>query len=66
MAIAYDDSGTRFLTASCGVAAMIPNARGVPDTLIEHADQALYAAKNAGRDCVKVASSSLVVKEAQV
>jgi diguanylate cyclase (GGDEF)-like protein len=65
MGIAYDGSGTRFLTASCGVAAMIPNARGVPDTLIEHADQALYAAKNAGRDCVKVASMMSVVNEAQ-
>jgi len=53
LAIPYDESGTRTLTASCGVAAMIPSARGVPDTLIEQADEALYAAKNAGRNCVK-------------
>ena len=54
--IPYDESGTRTLTASCGVAAIAPSSRTVPDTLIEEADQALYAAKNAGRDCVRAAS----------
>ena len=54
LGIPYDDSGTRTLTASCGVAATTPTARDVPDTLIDQADQALYVAKAAGRDCVSV------------
>jgi len=58
LAIPYDDSGSRFLTASCGVAAMTPSAREVSDTLIELADQALYSAKNAGRNCVLAVRSN--------
>jgi diguanylate cyclase (GGDEF)-like protein len=58
LGIPYDDGGTRFLTTSCGVAATVPSARAVPDTLIDMADQALYAAKNAGRNCV-IACESL-------
>src|SRR6185369_10162041 len=54
LAIPYGDGSTRTLTASCGVAATTPTARDVPDTLIDQADQALYVAKAAGRDCVSV------------
>jgi len=40
------------VTISAGVATMIPNADTTPISLIYSADQALYQAKNLGRDCV--------------
>ena len=39
-----------------GAVIMPPIIAGGPATLIESADAALYLAKNAGRDCVKVAT----------
>ncbi len=45
------------ITMSFGVASVDPKARGVlstPETLVHVADQALYAAKTAGRNCVRV------------
>ncbi len=55
--IVYDDGEPASLTVSCGVAAMIPSARATPDTLIENADRALYAAKNSGRNCIRSAAA---------
>ncbi|MCB1749282.1 MAG: diguanylate cyclase, partial [Gammaproteobacteria bacterium] len=40
------------LTASFGVAAMVPGSEHAPDQLVQQADQALYAAKAAGRNRV--------------
>ena len=42
------------LKLSIGIACMEAEDTG-PDTLLARADQALYAAKNAGRDCVRYA-----------
>jgi len=42
------------LRLSIGIACMEAGDAG-PDTLLARADQALYAAKNAGRDCVRAA-----------
>jgi diguanylate cyclase (GGDEF)-like protein len=46
----YEISGTTLkVTASFGVT-VFPSDRADPDTLLRHADQAMYAAKAAGRD----------------
>lgn len=43
------------ITVSIGVIAMIPQPNFEPSKLLDQADQQLYLAKNAGRDCYKVA-----------
>ena len=43
-----------FVTISCGIACMIPSSETSPQSLIENADQALYKAKNQGRNCIVV------------
>jgi len=45
-----------FVTASIGVAAMIPTADNTPEQLIGQADAALYASKRQGRNRVSVAA----------
>ncbi|MDI1252995.1 diguanylate cyclase [Thermomonas sp.] len=45
-------------TASIGVATMRPSLESRLDDLIAEADQALYAAKHAGRNCIKSAAGS--------
>lgn len=45
------------LRLSIGIACLEAEDTG-PDTLLARADQALYAAKNAGRDCVQVAETA--------
>lgn len=44
-----------FVTISLGVATKIPNNSERPDTLLHEADQALYYAKESGRNQIKVA-----------
>lgn len=46
------------LTASFGVAALVPGKDNTPELLIEHADKALYAAKAAGRDRIQQAGTA--------
>ena len=46
------------LTASCGVAAMVPGHEDGWSALVERADAALYAAKAAGRNCVQAAGDA--------
>ncbi|MEE8574233.1 MAG: diguanylate cyclase, partial [Thermodesulfobacteriota bacterium] len=42
------------VTISLGVATMIPKEEGAPDELVSAADNELYKAKKAGRNCIKV------------
>lgn len=54
-----EHNGTHFtITFSAGIAAFSPNIQRIEDVLIA-ADSALYAAKNAGRDCVKIFSGEI-------
>ncbi len=45
-------SAAPYVTISCGIAAMSPSINTKPQTLIQRADQALYRAKEKGRNCV--------------
>ena len=53
----------RLVTLSLGIAGCVPDADVVADTLVERADQALYAAKRAGRN-MAVAHSELPLERA--
>jgi diguanylate cyclase (GGDEF)-like protein len=56
-AIPHADSQTSpLLTVSIGIASIVPSAHQQPRELVHRADEALYAAKAAGRNCVILAS----------
>ncbi len=52
--ISYNDGIRAPVTASFGVASMVPNEQTGPEAIILAADNALYQAKRAGRNCVRV------------
>ena len=53
--ISYNDTIEAHVTASFGVASMVPDSGHTnPEALILAADNALYQAKRAGRNCVMV------------
>ncbi|WP_457394694.1 sensor domain-containing diguanylate cyclase [Roseateles sp. P5_E1] len=54
-ALPHPASPTGHVTASIGLAAEVPGAERHPELLVQTADEALYAAKAAGRDRVQVA-----------
>ena len=41
-----------FITASLGLACIVPSSKSSPRELIEAADKALYSAKNNSRNCL--------------
>ena len=54
-ALVHERSERKLVTISIGVATSGPNARRTPTELILRADEALYAAKAAGRDATRLA-----------
>ncbi len=54
LAIAHPDSDLGRISVSVGVATVVPVPGGEPEVLLAAADRALYAAKAAGRNCVRV------------
>jgi diguanylate cyclase (GGDEF)-like protein len=58
LGVPYGNGTGRRVTASCGVAAMIPDSRVTAEGLVANADRALYAAKHSGRNCVRVADET--------
>jgi diguanylate cyclase (GGDEF)-like protein len=58
LSVPYGNGTGRRMTASCGVAAMVPAANLTPEGLVANADRALYAAKHSGRNCVRVADET--------
>lgn len=58
--ILRDDLDDRdYVTISAGVAVAIPGVGNEPEELIDEADQQLYRAKEAGRDCTIAANSRI-------
>ena len=53
-------SSARVVTISVGVACMVPPRNATPDLLIGAADQALYAAKGAGRNQMRAAPGTVL------
>jgi diguanylate cyclase (GGDEF)-like protein len=51
------------VTVSVGVACTRPGRHDMANRLLELADQALYAAKQDGRNCVRISEESLVSEE---
>ena len=48
----------RRVTASCGVASLVPGPGITAESLVASADRALYAAKHSGRNCVRMADET--------
>jgi diguanylate cyclase (GGDEF)-like protein len=54
------------VTVSLGAAAMIPDEGQTPQDLIQAADQALYRAKDGGRNRVEAAETISVLEASEV
>ncbi len=60
LAIPSAASDTGIVTVSVGVAMLAPGSSSRPADLVQRADEALYAAKAGGRNCVRFATSPVV------
>jgi diguanylate cyclase (GGDEF)-like protein len=59
LGLPYGSGSTRRVTASCGVASMVPSDTLGSESLVAAADRALYSAKHSGRNCVRTADETL-------
>lgn len=57
LALPHEGAPFGIVTVSLGVASTVPQRDETPDTLVQHADEALYLAKQSGRNCVKLANN---------
>jgi diguanylate cyclase (GGDEF)-like protein len=55
LGIPYGGTSSKRLSASCGVASLVPTDDMTAEVLVANADRALYTAKHSGRNCVRLA-----------
>jgi diguanylate cyclase (GGDEF)-like protein len=60
LGIQHGASGNPYVTLSTGVATEIPTLSSTPHHLLNLADQAVYAAKNSGRNCIRSAEGRAI------
>ncbi len=66
LAIPHADSDvSKVVTMSQGIVSLVPDAQATPEQLIECADQALYRAKQKGRDCHVTHAGPLASRNAE-
>ncbi|NMM12751.1 MAG: diguanylate cyclase [Rhodoferax sp.] len=58
LALPHTETVPGIVTFSLGVASLVPSSQHSPEYLIQQADLALYRAKEAGRNCVQLATDA--------
>lgn len=56
LALPHEGAPFGIVTVSLGVASTVPQYGQTPDNLVQRADEALYRAKQSGRNCIQLAS----------